>query len=87
MRRTAAEEWDLAMHGHEQDVTSAESVRTFRSIEFNGRALLAKRESEKNKESVLVKKMSHRSKKNWMRTRRPGYEISQTCAGTVARTT
>ena len=57
LRRTAAEEWNLATNVDEQDRTAAEFVRTFRSSEFNGRALLAKHESEKKKESVAVKKV------------------------------
>ena len=35
-RRTAPEEWNLAINYHEQDVTSAEFVRTYRSVVFNG---------------------------------------------------
>ena len=36
MRRTAPEEWNLAVNYHEQDVTAAEFIRTYRSIVFNG---------------------------------------------------
>ena len=36
MRRTAPEEWNLAVNYHEQDVTVAEFIRTYRSIVFNG---------------------------------------------------
>ena len=57
MRRTAAEEWNLATNVHDQDVTAAEFVRTFMSAEFNGRALLAKHESEKKKESLVTTKV------------------------------
>ena len=57
MRRTAAEEWNLATNVHGQDCTSAEFVRTFMSAEFNGRALLAKHESEKKKKSMVTTKV------------------------------
>ena len=36
MRRTAPEEWNLAVNYHEQDVTTAEFIRTYMSIAFNG---------------------------------------------------
>ena len=36
MRRTAPEEWNLAINYHEQDATSAEFVRTYMSVVFNG---------------------------------------------------
>ena len=36
MRRTAPEEWNLAVNYHEQDVTVAEFIRTYMSIVFNG---------------------------------------------------
>ena len=58
MRRTAAEERGIATRVHDQDRTAADFVCAFRSIEFNGRALLVKHESEKKKEK-------------WSRGRRP----------------
>ena len=36
MRRTAPEEWNLAVNYHEHDVRAAEFIRTYMSIDFNG---------------------------------------------------
>ena len=47
MRRTAPEEWNLSTNAHEHDVTAAEFVRTFQSIDFNGNQLLRRLEAEK----------------------------------------
>ena len=57
-QRAAAEEWNIAANAREQDVTAVEFARAFRPIEFNGRALLAKRESEKKKESMITRKIA-----------------------------
>ena len=46
MLRTAPEEWNLAANWHEQDVTNAEFIRTYRSVEFPGGQLLRRLELE-----------------------------------------
>ena len=46
MRRTAAEEWNLAANYHEQDITTAEFLRTYMSVDFPGGALLRRLENE-----------------------------------------
>ena len=46
MVRTAPEEWNLAANWHDHDPTAAEFVRTYRSIDFPGGALLQRLEME-----------------------------------------
>ena len=46
MKRTAPEECNLSTNYNEHDVTKAEFVRTFQSIDFNGKALLRRLEAE-----------------------------------------
>jgi len=49
MRRTAPEEWNLATNYHEHDVTKAEFVRTYQSIDFSGKALVQRLEQEQKR--------------------------------------
>jgi hypothetical protein len=44
--RPAAEEWNLGAFAHEQDVTNAEFMRTFRSVDFPGGQLVKRLEDE-----------------------------------------
>ncbi len=46
MRRTAPEEWNLAAYHHDQDPTTAEFLRTYESVEFQGGVLLRRLEAE-----------------------------------------
>jgi len=57
MRRTAPEEWNLAINYHEHDVTSAEFVRTYRSVDFSGTALLKKLEAEQRQGEYAAMKI------------------------------
>ena len=52
MRRTAPEEWNLAANYHEQDPTSAEFIRTYRSVEFKGGTLVRRLEAEQTGKPV-----------------------------------
>ena len=47
MLRTAPEEVNLSVNAHEQDVTNAEFVRTFRSQDFPGGQLVKRHEHER----------------------------------------
>ena len=46
MRRTAAEEWNLATNYHDQDVTNAEFFISYTLIEFNGKQLVRRLQME-----------------------------------------
>lgn len=46
MTRPAPEEWNLAVHHHDHDVTNAEFIRTFMSVDFPGGALVARLDAE-----------------------------------------
>ena len=46
MTRVAPEEWNLAANWHEQDIMNAEFVRTYRSHDFPGGALVRRVEAE-----------------------------------------
>ena len=50
MLRTAPEEVNLSVNAHEQDVTNAEFLRTFRSQEFPGGQLVKRLEHERGEE-------------------------------------
>ena len=54
MRRTAPEEWNLASGMADHDVTKAEFIRTYQSVDFNGRALLRKLETYQKQEEEEI---------------------------------
>ena len=56
MMRTAAEEVNLCAYWDAHDVTNAEFVRTYRAVDFAGRALVARLEAEQKQ--TLVRKNS-----------------------------
>jgi len=52
MRRTAPEEFNLALSYEYQDLASAEFVRTYRSVDFKGGVLVRRLEAEKSGAAV-----------------------------------
>jgi hypothetical protein len=52
--RPAAEEWNLAVNHHDQDVTNAEMNRTFRSVSFPGGQCVKRLEEEMNRQAKRV---------------------------------
>ena len=50
--RTAPEEWNLAAYWHQQDVTNAEFIRTYRSQNFQGGQLLRRYEAEQKMQEI-----------------------------------
>ena len=57
IRRTAAEEWNLALHCDHKDIFAGEFVRTYISAPFNGNILLRRLELfEKNESSMQTLK-------------------------------
>ena len=52
VRRTAPEEWNLCASYQEHDPTTAEYIRTYMSVDFNGGQLLARLEFENSPQKV-----------------------------------
>ena len=52
MMRTAAEEVNLCAYWDAHDVKNAEFVRTYRAVDFSGRALVARLEAEQKQTLV-----------------------------------
>ena len=58
--RTAPEEWNLATFHHDQDVTNAEFLRTYRSVDFPGGQLVQRLEDElKRSNAHTARKVVH----------------------------
>ena len=57
MKRTAAEEWNLAGNYHDQDPTIAEFFRTYRSRDFPGGSLVKRLEIEKERKVTKIYKV------------------------------
>ena len=61
MVRPSTEEFNLATNVHEHDVTAAEFVRSFQSVDFNGRHLLRRLEAENKGQGTTSTKRQMRS--------------------------
>ena len=73
MTRPATEEWNLAAFQCEHDVTNAEFIRTFRSVDFVGGQLVARLEAEMKR--VAEQPVSKAVNAPRQGKRRPGEEL------------